>query len=344
MPLLTAPSFITLCCWFAHYALHASGLPHPPVASAIHSIFLSTCVCGGISTRLLALCQTTIWSFISPIFLLYLDQFILGGALHLSVWLDFCNGLRTTIDQVRLAQCIYILSNRNLSGELEGSMHSSFLRAANLRRWLGRDDCPDAVREMQALFHRFYDVKSAADDHITELMATDMEDGKTHTFTNAPVDLAPLVRSRRVALRARYKAHQVIYARAHTHLGNSHVLFRPGGRSSVTPVPAKIRYIYMDEHEQVTRFAVQRYHASRLPGLDLFAQWLDFPARLWSTHTNDLESIQIEWVSSHFASWKFTEDLHVVLSLDRVSAFAPEIRKDTYTLSVLISFLFILSS
>jgi hypothetical protein len=174
------------------------------------------------------------------------------------------------------------------------------------------------INQSRDLFERFYRIKSPVDDHVAEILACDEESAQSRNWIEPPPELRPLVQGRSVALRARFKTHHVVYSRASTHLGNSHIQFFPNGNATATAVPARIEYIYTDDHDEITRFAVRRYSTADIAGEDMFAQWTDFPARLWSTHTTELETVSIEWLTSQFASWQFEDDLQVVLSLDQV--------------------------
>jgi hypothetical protein len=101
-------------------------------------------------------------------------------------------------------------------------------------------------------------------------------------------------------MQARLRADQVVYARASTHVGNSLIMFYPGGSWSAEPTPGTIEYIFTDGGP--LRFAVQRYLPAKLVGPDPFAQWADFPAKSWSTTLGEeLKEVEVEWIMSHFA-------------------------------------------
>ncbi|KAF8572713.1 hypothetical protein K439DRAFT_1650095 [Ramaria rubella] len=48
---------------------------------------------------------------------------------------------------------------KNMARELETTMLQAFIRGAKLRRWLGRPDCPPALKECKKLFEKAYSQK-----------------------------------------------------------------------------------------------------------------------------------------------------------------------------------------
>ena len=196
-------------------------------------------------------------------------------------------------------------------------MHSAFLRAANLKRWINRRaNASNAIQRCKALFDKIYG-QSADEYHREELVPADEEDPREENLKDTPDDLKALISLPRVALHARLRLNGVIYARASTHLGNSLVLFHPGGDIHSPLVPGSIQYIYTVRGKN--SFAVHRYHRPSLNGPDPFAQWAEFPAQTWSTRgsADALEEVQLPWIQSHFAQLSISKDDVVVLDLSR---------------------------
>lgn len=202
-------------------------------------------------------------------------------------------------------------------GELERTIHRAFLRAANLRRWLARPNCPEAVRQCKTLFDRLYGDKSDEQIHTQQLGLADDGLSKSLKLEKTPEDLRLLVGQSHVALQARLRADNVVYARADTHLGNSLILFYPRGDRSSAAIPGRIQYIYTTDSSPC--FAVRRYCTPILESPDPFARWPDFPARIWSTRMEDtMEKVEVSWVFSHCCQYTISEDHVVILDISQV--------------------------
>jgi hypothetical protein len=199
-------------------------------------------------------------------------------------------------------------------GQLEGTILQAFIKAANLRRWLSRPDCPAVIKECKRLFDKAYNQKG--DDYGPNEYL--FEADNIATKVSVPNDLQPLLAEKKVGLRARFKHDGIVYARSSTHVGNSLVHFYPDGCKSSTAVPGSIKYIF-DGCDGIS-FAVQR-HFDADPGTsDPFALYPDFPAKLYSTTLSDkLEIVKVEWIKSHFARWRMSSEHVVVVSLSKVS-------------------------
>ena len=195
-------------------------------------------------------------------------------------------------------------------------MLHSFLKGAKLRSWLSRSDCPPVIRECKVLFDRAYQTPGS--------IGGDDDDGAAPADnlpkSNVPRDLRALIGQCTAVLRAQLHAHGVYYCRSSTHIGNSLILFYPSGNYTLSPVPGSIKYIY--ESNRSWHFAVQRQRpllASRVITADPFTIYPHFPAKLYSSILEDrLESVQVGWVTSHYAQWAISSEQVVVLSLCRV--------------------------
>jgi hypothetical protein len=198
-------------------------------------------------------------------------------------------------------------------------MLQSYLKAARLRGWLSRPQCPPAIQECKILLDRAYRSKDAS-HHIDEYPLNDSARvPDTAMQTPVPEDLFRLTHQRIAVLRAHLKHERVIYSRSSTHIGNSLVLFYPKGDYNSSPVPGSIKYIYGSNG--ILTFAVQRQCPLLHGGQrDPFATYAHFPAKLYSsTVLDNLEIVKLSWVVSHFARWAVSDDQVIVLSLCRVS-------------------------
>lgn len=203
---------------------------------------------------------------------------------------------------------------------METTMLHTFIKAAKLKRWLGRSDCPPVIKECKALFDKAYtprnrddnDIDDARDDILTETLSTD-----DHTTRTIPLELRPLAKKSKAVMRARLRHGGIIYADCATHLGNSLIHFYPQGDRSKPPTPGCIKYIF--EHRGEMVFAVQRQLSVHHSIVDPFEPYPHFPAKLYlSRLSENLEIVNVSWVMCHFARLEMSSEHVVVLSLSRV--------------------------
>ncbi|KAG0691704.1 hypothetical protein DFH29DRAFT_785412, partial [Suillus ampliporus] len=155
-----------------------------------------------------------------------------------------------------------------------------------LKYWLNQPSCPPVFREVKSLFDRFVSPSINANP------------------ISVPKDHSPTPQQGSV------------YTRDSTHVGNSLVLYYPGGIRNVQPTPGIIKYIF--ETKGVVGFAVRR-HLPQYSRPDPFRHYPHFPARLYSSALADhLETVMPEWVVSHFARWNFSTQHIVAVSLCQV--------------------------
>jgi hypothetical protein len=199
-------------------------------------------------------------------------------------------------------------------------MLRGFMQRSDLWRWLSRPDSDPLLRQSQELIDRLYGGAKKDDDvHLQEVTQACAEASSDGEITSVPRDFPS--KSKVINMRARFRSNQVIYARSSTHMGNSLISYYTGGDRSRSAVPGSIEHIF--EEQGTVRFAVRRYREYR--GQDPFAQWPDFPAKMWSLNQQDqLEAVEVSWVVCHFAQYRLAKDfalgkdLQVVLVLDQV--------------------------
>ncbi|TDL13614.1 hypothetical protein BD410DRAFT_735121 [Rickenella mellea] len=221
----------------------------------------------------------------------------------------------------RLIGYLQRLSHNHKFGQLESTLLQSFIRAAKLRRWLARSDCPPIIKECKKLFDKLYgstrdkyEVPVNNELNMAEKECTDRRG------VVVPSDLRRLIKGPRVVLRARHNYCGTVYARSSTHLGNSLIEFCPAGNRACSPVPGCIKYIILNPDKPI--FAVQRHLNVPQGTVDPFAPYPDFPAKLYSALlSDDLELVEADWVVSHFARWAISSECVVVLSLSKVKIY-----------------------
>lgn len=193
-------------------------------------------------------------------------------------------------------------------GQLESTKLFSFIRSGKLKRWLWRADAPMVIKECCTFFDRAFDNNLDESKFIPAQSA----------FQSVPPVLHGIIKAKKVALRAFHHADHTIFSRASTHLGNSLVMFYPGGDRSLHPCPGSIQYIIAHEDMHVV-YIVQRQMPVSLNTPDNFSVYPHFHAKLYSTMLSaQYEMVEPEWVMSHYARWNVSKEHAVVLNLSRV--------------------------
>lgn len=196
-------------------------------------------------------------------------------------------------------------------GQLEATMGASFTKAAKLKHWLARPDCPESLKECKIVFDEAFGNASATSRPETVAESA---------FRPVPDTLNDIILEHKVALRARHKFNNVFFCRSSTHVRNSLVLFYPNGNHLETPIPGSIEYIVAKPNNDIVY--VVRPQLPALPGtLDPFRFYPHFPAKIYSPDlSNQHQVIHPDWVLSHYARWNLDKNRAVVLTLSRVSA------------------------
>ncbi len=171
------------------------------------------------------------------------------------------------------------------------------MKAANLRRYLSRPECPQHVREFKRLLDK----------------ALPPKDQREMKFEADPPMLTQ-------TSHAYYTYHNVIYSQASTHLGGSLVCYYPHSASSELRV-GSIQDI-RSEHGQVV-FKIQRQEPLPSSKYDPFQRYPDFLATTFSSRMVDgtLDSVHPKLVRSHVARYEFSDERAVILDLCRVSIY-----------------------
>ncbi|KAJ7605679.1 hypothetical protein DFH06DRAFT_1275568 [Mycena polygramma] len=184
-----------------------------------------------------------------------------------------------------------INTNDHVGGELESTITESFLRGANLRRWLSRADCPQVIKEFKELFDKAFTPRQNVDEESGPLS----KDGE----------------------RAHYTYQGVKFSRASTHLGNSLIIYYPSA-GAVDPIAGSIQKIVT--HKDHTVFFVQRQGPLPPDSFDPFLRYPHFPAKSYSSQMQDtIDQITSSDIVSHCARFEYSNDRSVILSLSRLS-------------------------
>lgn len=200
---------------------------------------------------------------------------------------------------VRNFSIVYVSNSyNNLNvGPLEQTIVRSFTRGANLRWWLNRDDCPEALRQFKLLFDKAFSRKPQKDE-------------KYHP--------------RRTEV-AHITYNGVNYSRATTHLGNSLVLYyaRASPTAINTPTAGSIEKIMVNG--TVVQLSIRRQMQLPPGSYDPFLRYPSFPARLYSAEmdSGSLDVVPLTSVLSHVARYNFSNQA-VILNLSRVRFFSDQ--------------------
>lgn len=174
---------------------------------------------------------------------------------------------------------------------MEGTILKSFMRGANLRRWLSRKDCPEVIRQLKHVFDLAFTPWTVREESDV-VPGKDRE--KAHFFFNG-----------------------VNFSRASTHMGNSLVMYYPPGAS--TAVAGSIEKIEVVNN--TATFVVRRQQPLPPGQSDPFKPFPHFPANTYSSKMSNAQPDRINpsRVISHCARLEFSNDRAVILNLSRVS-------------------------
>lgn len=170
------------------------------------------------------------------------------------------------------------------------------MRAANLRRWLKRSDCPKIIRQFKSLFDKAF---SPVNQEATK--------------DNTPLPNTPHPREI-----AHYTHNGFNFSRASTHLGNSLVLYYPSAFHT-TPVAGSIEKITASS--SCVQLSIRRQAALPKGQHDPFRRYPLFPATVYSSNmvNGPADKVSLEDVVSHVARFTFSLNRAVILNLSRVS-------------------------
>ena len=174
-------------------------------------------------------------------------------------------------------------------GELEATMVKSFVRGANLRRWLNRPNCPTIIREFKRLFDKTFSPKKDLN------LAASAPQSSQH-------------------IHAHYTFSGVTFSRASTHLGNSLINYYPTP-SSTRLVAGSIQKIETVDGSVV--FSVKRQVPLPSGEFDPFQRYPALGATIYANKMLDgpLDVISPLAVLNHVARLDISSDRTVILNL-----------------------------
>jgi hypothetical protein len=199
------------------------------------------------------------------------------------------------------------------AGQMEATVHETYIKAGRLRQWLYKPTCPEVIKECKILLDKATAPKFSDD----ECWGPDsIHSGR---FQKTPKDLRGILGVENLCIIPHFAVHDVRYSSSSAHLGNSLICYHPEGEMTSPSVPGSIKYIYRKRHSVF--FAVQRQlpREPQDPQADPFSRYPDFPASLYRTQLSEtLEEVEVDWVLCHYARWNITIKYAVVLMLTKV--------------------------
>ncbi|KAJ6550110.1 hypothetical protein B0H19DRAFT_905926, partial [Mycena capillaripes] len=183
-----------------------------------------------------------------------------------------------------------INSNDHLGGQHKATILNTWIRGANLRRWINRPDCPAVLLEFHRLFSSYLGVNLGDKSAPGKSSIKAAESRPVH-----------------------YEHKGVHYSKATTHLGNSLVIYLAVSGKTYA---GSIEEIIVGKTK--TEFKV-RHQAPLPPGKnDPFKRFPHFPAGKYSSKMSaDVDTIEPGSIIGHYARYKFSDERAVVLNLSR---------------------------
>ncbi|KAJ7115748.1 hypothetical protein C8R44DRAFT_561512, partial [Mycena epipterygia] len=183
--------------------------------------------------------------------------------------------------------------NGRVGGEHEATVLTTWMRGANLRRWLKRPNCPKVLQEFNRLFNLY---------HGSKIENPEARPG---------IETKPRKKGFQDGEQAYYDFAGMHFSRAETHMGNSLVSYLDEGKIWF----GSIEKIKVTPQGSVC-FAIR--HQERLPlgKNDPFKDFPHFPARTYSSKMAEtLVDVAPSKVLGHYARFSFSDSRAVVLDL-----------------------------
>ncbi|KAJ7085519.1 hypothetical protein C8R44DRAFT_651102, partial [Mycena epipterygia] len=178
-------------------------------------------------------------------------------------------------------------------GKHEATVLTTWMRGANLRRWLKRPNCPKVLQEFNRLFNLY---------HGSKIENPEARPG---------IETKPRKKGFQDGEQAYYDFAGMHFSRAETHMGNSLVSYLDEGKIWF----GSIEKIKVTPQGSVC-FAIR--HQERLPlgKNDPFKDFPHFPARTYSSKMAEtLVDVAPSKVLGHYARFSFSDSRAVVLDL-----------------------------
>jgi hypothetical protein len=183
-------------------------------------------------------------------------------------------------------------AHRCLTGEMEATIIKSVTRTANIRRWLSRPDCPEAVRQLKVMFDKCFKPVNG-----------------TVKQENRP---------QKGSKRAYAKWDSANFSPSTTHLGNATIIYRPS--LDERPIAGVIQEIH--NVTKLNGFTID-LHVCPFESLpqhlyDPFSQYPHFSAKSYSSKLREeADVITLDAIVSHAARFDYSHNRSVIVNLCR---------------------------
>lgn len=173
---------------------------------------------------------------------------------------------------------------------MEATIIKTVTRTANIRRWLRRPDCPEAIRQLKIIFDKCF----------VPVNAINQED-----------ELRPLKGARRAY--ARWNGGNL--SPTGTHAGNATIIYRPS--STERPIGGQIQQIQNVDARSV-QIHVRPYERLSKTLYDPFLQYPHLLATSYSSKLREQEDvINLDDIIAHAARFDYSCDRTVLVNLSR---------------------------
>jgi hypothetical protein len=176
---------------------------------------------------------------------------------------------------------------------MEATIMKTMARTANIRRWLRRPECPEAIRQLKVLFDKCF-VPANSTKGTGEFVV------------------------RKGSRRAYAKYDGVNFSGASTHAGNASIFYRPS--ASVPPAAGQIQRIEEVRTASGTkiRLYVRRYQPLAQGLYDPFQRYPHFHAKTFSSTLEHWEDeIDLDDIVCHAARFDYSHGRSVFVDLSR---------------------------
>ncbi|KAJ3926665.1 MAG: hypothetical protein NXY57DRAFT_867152, partial [Lentinula lateritia] len=184
-----------------------------------------------------------------------------------------------------------IKTNDHIGGPMESTIIKSWARTANLRRWLHRPDCPQAIKQVQVIFNKCF------------------------VPVNAPRFTEDFVQAKGLH-RAYVQSNGVNFSGVETHIGNATIIYRSA--ASEIPIPGQIQFIENAPTRSALRLHVRAYRQLPTNIYDPFLQYPYLQSATYLSRLSDTEEIiSLDNVVSHAARFDYSHGRSVFVNLSR---------------------------
>lgn len=200
------------------------------------------------------------------------------------------------------------------TGELEETISRSFTRSSNLRAFLTRIECPEAIRLAHSMFDKLIGarLRGSLQTDIRSFTALLEEEDNEAIVKGSPIDLpSELVdifedlvsdfSQCRVHRCADISLRGLTYSTSTRHSGNSCVIVP--GMLGVDGVPARIQDIFqvVNAQNQVSTYVSIRRHKKTTLHHNVYAQFPSLNVSLWEAELGPIAIMSLNAIISHFA-------------------------------------------